>query len=124
LLAGGTQQNQKGMILCNPFFFLLVDSVLGSALGAWACVPLAAPVPPAADDDCAVEVPAWDAVEVDVAGATAEVETTAAPAGAAEFAGDDDSASGAAAGAGASTAAGPAAAGAGVALPAPGASRI
>ena len=70
MLAGGTQ-SQRGMILCKPFFFLLLDSVFGLALSAWAGVSFDVALLAAPGDDCAVEVPLCEVVEEAVAGAAA-----------------------------------------------------
>jgi hypothetical protein len=119
LLAGG-KPLQKGMSLCNPFFFLLVDSVLESAGAAWACEPLAVPALAAAGDAAAVDAPLWEEVVAVVVAAAGVAElTTSAAAG-----GGSAAAGWAAAGAGASAAAGAGAAAGAAVEPAPGASRI
>ena len=61
MLAGGKQQVYQGTTLRKPFFFLLVDSVFGSFLGAAVCesaweLPLAGAC--AVWDACAVLVEA------------------------------------------------------------------
>ena len=57
--------------MCNPFFFLLVDSVFGSACGACAWASEPGVVLAFAAGCCAVEAPLCEAVDAAVAGSGA-----------------------------------------------------